>query len=339
MKVLIVRIGAMGDVIHALPAVAALRAARPEWKIDWVVDSRWAPLLVDDDGRGPVVSRVHLAETKLWTGSPLSPATLRSVLGLRRVLRAERYDLAVDMQGTLRSAVIGWMSGAKELVGYDDPREAMAARLYARRIVRRGAHVVEQGAALLGEAASVELAPATVELPREAWAESWASELVDGRRVCVLSAGAGWGAKRWPVERFGELARQLREMGFAVVVNAPREDDVVATAVIAASEGAAEMAVCNMSGLIALVRRAAVVVGGDSGPVHLAAALGVPVVALFGPTDPARNGPWGSGPVRVLRDASSVTSYKRNAETDAGLARISVDEVVEAVRALAGFPG
>jgi heptosyltransferase-1 len=96
------------------------------------------------------------------------------------------------------------------------------------------------------------------------------------------------------------------------------------------------MVVCNMSGLIALVRRAALVVGGDSGPVHLAAALGVPVVALFGPTDPARNGPWGSGSIRVLRDAASVTSYKRNAETDSGLARISVEEVLEVVREMSG---
>jgi heptosyltransferase-1 len=334
MKVLIVRVGAMGDVIHALPAVAALRVARPEWEIDWVVDSRWAPLLVDGDGRGPVVSRVHLAATKLWTGSPLSPATLRSVLKLRKVLRAERYDLVVDMQGTLRSAVIGWMSGAKELAGYGDPREAMAARLYGRRIVRRGAHVVEQGAALLGEAAGVELVPGAVELPREAEAESWAADLVDGRRVCVLSAGAGWGAKRWPVERFGALARELRAMGFAVLVNASHKDDALAAQVVAASGGVAEMVVCNIAELIALVRRAAVVVGGDSGPVHLAAALGVPVVALFGPTDPARNGPWGAGPVRVLRDAASVTSYKRSAETEAGLARIGVESVLAAVREL-----
>ena len=130
MKVLIVRVGAMGDVLHALPAVAALRRARPDWMIDWVVDPRWAPLLVDGEGKGPVVDRVHLAETKLWSKAPLSPATLRSVLRLRGELRKERYDLAVDMQGTLRSAVIGRMAGAKQFVGYGDPREALAARLY-----------------------------------------------------------------------------------------------------------------------------------------------------------------------------------------------------------------
>ncbi len=108
----------------------------------------------------------------------------------------------------------------------------------------------------------------------------------------------------------------------------------MANAVVAASEGAARRIVCNVAGLVALLRRTDLFVGGDTGPMHLAAALGVPVVALFGPTDPARNGPWGPGAMRVLRDATSITSYKRNAETEAGLARISVDEVIEAVRGL-----
>jgi heptosyltransferase-1 len=94
------------------------------------------------------------------------------------------------------------------------------------------------------------------------------------------------------------------------------------------------MVVCNVAGLIALMRKTSLLVGGDSGPTHLAAALGVPLVALYGPTDPARNGPWGSGPMRVLRGAGSVTSHKRVAEIDAGLARIAVDEVVDSLRSL-----
>jgi heptosyltransferase-1 len=126
-------------------------------------------------------------------------------------------------------------------------------------------------------------------------------------------------------------------LGLDVAVNAPRQDDAVANAVVAASEGAARLIVCNVAGLVALLRRTDVFIGGDTGPLHLAAALAVPVVALFGPTDPARNGPWGPGPMRVLRDAASVTSYKRTAETEAGLARISVDDVVAAVRALGLF--
>ena len=191
--------------------------------------------------------------------------------------------------------------------------------------------------ALLGEACGVELTLVPFALPRQDWAERWAeTEAVISRPLCLLGAGGGWGAKQWPVERYGALANQLRGLGLDVAVNASRQDDAVANAVVAASEGAARLIVCNVAGLVALLRRTDVFIGGDTGPLHLAAALAVPVVALFGPTNPARNGPWGPGPMRVLRDAASVTSYKRTAETEAGLARISVDDVVAAVRAL-GF--
>lgn len=327
---LIVRVGAMGDVLHALPAVAALRELRPEAEIGWVVDPRWAALLVDEHGAGPVVSRVHLAETKVWSRAPFSRETARSVGLLRRELREPGYEYAVDMQGTLRSAVIGRFARARQFAGYDDPREPAAKFLYGQRLQRRGVHVVEQGAALLGETLEVALEPVAAELPRTAWAEHWAEELVAGKRVCVLAASAGWGAKQWPVERYAELARALRERGFRVIANTPREDDALAGRLAELSRGAAEMVVCNVAGLIALLRRAAAVVGGDSGPVHLAAALGVPVVGLYGPTDPARNGPWGPGRVRVLRNETSVTSHKRVATVDPGLARIGVDEVLRA---------
>lgn len=334
MKMLIVRVGAMGDVLHALPAVTALRQARPDWRIDWVVDPRWAPLLVDGEGKGPVVNRLHLAETKRWSKAPLSTATLRSVLRLREELRKEQYDVAVDMQGTLRSAVIGRMTGAKQFAGYGDPREALAARLYRTTLQRSGKHVIEQGAALLGEACGVRLEVGSVELPHEEWADHWAEEVAGGRQTCLLVAGGGWAAKQWPAKRYGELAVELKGMGFEVVVNAPRKDDALAAAVVEASEGAARVVVCNVTGLIALMRRMALVVGGDSGPTHMAAALGIPLVALFGPTDPARNGPRGPGASVVLRDPASVTSYKHVAGVDPGLARISVEAVMEAVRAV-----
>ncbi len=333
MKILVIRVGAMGDVLHALPAVSALRAARPDWEIDWVVTPHWSPLLVDGTGKGPVVRRVHLAETKQWSKAPASPATLRSIFELRRALRSEHYDLAVDMQGTLRSAVIGRMSGSGQLVGYSDPRESMAAKFYKTKLERWGTHVIEQGAALLGEACGVALEPGGVELPHEEWADNWAEEVGD-RRTCLLTVSAGWRAKCWAVEKYGALAVALKAMGMDVVVNAPRKDDAGAAAVVEASRGAARVVVCNVSGLIALMRRMTVLVGGDSGPTHLAAALGVPLVALFGPTDPARNGPRGPGAKVVLRDPASVTSYKRANAEDAGLAKISVSAVLEAVHGL-----
>jgi heptosyltransferase-1 len=334
MRVLIVRTGAMGDVLHALPAVAALRAMQPEAQIDWVVDPRWQALLADSAGRGLIVNRVHLADTRLWTRSPYSPATLRSILALRRDLRAPRYELAVDLQGTLRSAILGRFTRAPLRTGFATPRELLATSFYTQQIARRGTHIVEQNAALLSAATGVALQPAAFSIPTEGWADNWAGELVGGRRVCLLAPSAGWPAKQWPVQHFGELAKALRERGCHVLVNSTRVGDVLGKAVADASDGAAEVTVCNVAGLIALIRRSALVIGGDSGPVHLAAALGVPVVALFGPTDPARNGPWGSGPIRILRDPASRTRYKRSSEPDGGLTRITPAEVLAALDGL-----
>ncbi len=342
---LVVRVGAMGDVLHALPAVTALRQAWPEAVVDWVVDPRWAPLLVDEAGRGPVVSRVHLAETRVWSRQPFSWATARSVLGLRAALDAGRYTRVVDVQGTLRSAVIGRMAGSGDLAGFADPREPAARLLYTRALERRGVHVVDQNAALLGEALGgalgvalgVALQPVPPALPVWQVAEDWADRAFGDfsvrDRIALLAPAAGWGAKQWPPERFATLARALDAMGFEVLVNAAGVRDPVGMKV---AEGAtrARLTTCDLAQLVALTRRAALVIGGDSGPVHLAAALGRPLVALFGPTDPARNGPWGPGPKRVLRDPGSVTSHKRVAETEAGLARLGVAEVVAAVEEL-----
>jgi heptosyltransferase-1 len=331
MRVLIVRVGAMGDVLHAVPAVAALRAARPEWEIEWAVDERWAPLLVNSEGRGPVVDRVVTAPVKAWGRSPLSAATIGSIRTLRRSLRERPYDLCVDMQGTIRSAVIGKLARAGRFAGYADPREAPARRLYGVRVERRGVHVVEQGRALLSEAAGVELVldAGREMLPKDAAAEAWAVGAVAGR-FCVMAPRAGWGAKQWPAEYFGALAEELAKAGIVTLVNAVDGQDEVAARVVAASGGAARAVPCGLAELTSLLRRAALFVGGDSGPTHLAAALGVPLVGLYGPTDPARNGPWGAGGCRLLRNESSTTSHKRVEEIDRGLARVSVGEVVEA---------
>lgn len=327
MRVLVVRVGAMGDVLHALPAVAALRRARPTWEIGWAVDRRWLPLL-EGDGRRPGANRLHVVPTKDWSARPVSLRTLEQIRSLRAELRGARYDMCVDMQGTIRSAVIGWMALTRQLVGYGHPREAAAVWLYGRRIERRGTHVVEQGCCLLGDALGVDLVPGAVELPVSGEAERWCDALLRGLgRICVLAPTAGWGAKMWPAERYGAVARELSERGYTVLVNASGADDAVANGVVEASGGAAVTVQSNVAEMVALLRRAALVIAGDTGPLHVAAALERPVLGLFGPTDPARNGPFGTR-ARVLRDASSVTDHTRTKGTEAGLLRIGVDDVV-----------
>ena len=311
---LIVRVGAMGDVLHGLPAVAALRARMPGCFIGWAVEPRWKALLGE-----PVVDKVHEVPTREWKRRPFSVATVREVLRLRREMRAEEYEVCVDLQGSVRSAVIGRMAGAKRFVGAERPRERQARILYGERVELRAEHVVGQGCELVGAGAGEELQAVRVELPRDEGAERWAEAVVeelrlppmsqnrdmghpDGAGFVLLVPGGGWGAKQWGAERYRELARGLAQAGYRVLVNGVAGGEEIAR------DGHARVLESSVAELVALTRRAALVIGGDTGPVHLAAALGRPVVALFGPTDPRRNGPYFPGAkVRVLRDAGSVT--------------------------------
>jgi len=349
LRILIVRIGAMGDVLHALPAVAALRKAHPEAFIGWALEPRWADLLQiagdpEDMSQGvrwqvkALVDRWYAVPASSWKRRPLAPSTLRDILGLRKVFQAERFDYCVDLQGALKSAGIGWLADAPVFAGYDQPRENLARRLYSRCIPAEGVHVVEQGAHLLGEVLGEELRPAAIPLPMQELAERWADETVGSQPFCLISPGGGWGAKLWPSERFGQVAAQLsRVAGIESIVNASPAGSALSEEVAAASFDHARVVPSSLSQLIALTRRAALVIGGDTGPVHLAAALERPVVAIFGPTDPARNGPWNTRS-RVLRDSTSVTSHKRVKRAEPGLLRIPVEDVTAAALELLGQP-
>ncbi len=336
---LVVRLGAMGDVLHAMPALAALRERLPQCHLGWVIEPRWAPLLrVDDDAvpgtpAMPLVDRVHVAHARGWARRPLMPATWHAMQTLRSELQAEHYDLAIDLQGAVRSALIGRASGAR-LVGEAAPRESAARWFFARRVKTHGVHVIEQAAEVVAAATALPINPMLPPLPVSEAAETTIAALLPSDcPLAVLHPGAGWGAKRWPASRYGAVAAALAAHGYAVAINcAPGEEALTAEA-LRSSGGTAVEARTDMAELIALTRRCSVTIGGDTGPLHLACALGKPVVGIFGPTDPARNGPYGV-PSRVLRHPASRRDHTRHSEPEAGLLRITVEEVVAAVLAL-----
>lgn len=345
LRILIVRVGAMGDVLHGMPAAAALRAACPEAFLGWAVEPRWSPLLSADRGasaRGPaqpLVDRVHPVETKAWSRKPFSLATLRSIRDLRRALRAERYDIAIDLQGSVRSAVIARLSGAPRVLGSEAPREWPARFLYTERVRVSSAHVIHHAAEIASAAIHTTLHPQPAPLPVDPVAERWCDALLerDERPLVFLAPTAGWGAKQWPLQKFAACALAMSQAGLRVLVNQAGPQDATAAALLRSTGGLAEAAECSIAQMIALLRRVSLVVAGDTGPLHLAAALHRPVVALFGPTDPVRNGPFGARSV-VLRSASSVTDHRRHAETEVGLASIPVEDVLEAAAGLLDRP-
>ncbi len=279
----------------------------------------------------PLVDRIHSVPTRTWKQRPFAAQTLHEVKALRREFLEERYDLCVDMQSAIRSAVIGRISGAPKLAGPSVPHEKPANWLYGRSIPTPAVHVVDQGFELLSAAIGEPLNPAEVLLPVDDDAECWRDSLLartmgSNGGYAIVAPSAGWGAKQWPAERYGAVAIELARAGYTPIINATSSDDSLANAVATASEGTATVVPCTVSQLISLTRQASLVIAGDTGPLHLAAALERPVVALFGPTDPARNGPYGTR-ARVLRHPSSRRDHSRHPDTEEGLLQITTDEV------------
>jgi heptosyltransferase I len=343
-RLLIVRLSAMGDIIHTLPAAQALRDVFPNATIGWLIEERWAELLCTPGTslRGPrspqrpLVDWVHTVDLRGWRNSLLSLHTAERIARAWNDVRSSRYDVALDLQGAIRSAVLARWSGAPVIFGAAQPRETPASLFYTRPVIVRETHVVEQNLSIVESFVERKLSVPSVDLPCDDAAESRVTQRLREasiRDFAILNPGAGWGAKRWPAERYGLVARALAAEGLQSIVNHGPGEESLAREVGTASGGAARAFQCSISELIALTRRASLFIGGDTGPMHLAAALKTPVVAIFGPTDPARNGPYGTRSI-VLRNPESSTSHARVSQPDQAMLEITVDAVANAAGAL-----
>lgn len=315
-KVLIVRLGAIGDVTNALVVARGLERARPDVTLGWAVHDLALPLVSGH----PSVDRVHL-----WRRGS-GPGGWRALV---RELRAERYELAIDLQRLQKSALLARASGAPRVLGYDRGRTKEASWLWTRERLAPGdpgKHMVEQYLDVLRHLGVADPAPERL-LPADPAAEAWAEELVGGlaRAPLVLALGASKPPNRWAPERFTALVEALLAEGRAPLVLAGGPEDRTHFAptveALTGREGVLDLVGrSSLAQLVALLRRARRFVGCDSGPMHLAAALDVPVVALFGPADPRRTGPFGANHVVVRGPDRSMGS-------------VSVEAVLEAVRA------
>jgi heptosyltransferase-1 len=308
-RILIVRLGAMGDIIHTLPAAASLRASFPNARITWVLEPRWMPLLEEN----PSLDRVVAFRSDR-----------RGLIASLRELRSEPYDLAVDFQGLIKSAVVARLAHAKRLVGFRRgiAREGPATLFYSEKADSRSAHTVDMRLDLAAAAGASTLVR-TFPLP-----EGRPEGNLPAGEFVLASPLAGWRSKQWPIEHYRELSTRLRrDLGIPLVLNGPPAAQVELGAVPDAIPH-----VSGISGLIYATRRAAAVIGVDSGPLHIAAALHKPGVAIFGPTDPVRNGPYCDS-LQLLRAPDAVTTYKRGATPDASMRQVRPDLVFDALKA------
>jgi heptosyltransferase-1 len=322
-KALIVRLSAMGDIVHTVPMAVALRRARPEWGIDWLVDRRHLGVL---DLFAVADEAIAIDPAGAW----------RHTVAVVGRLRETAYDVVIDAQGLLKSAVLARFAGGTRTIGFarEALREPAAVRFYTETVAPLGAdHVARQNLHLLS---ALGIHDTRIETPARAVASEVADDVqqATGPRYGVLNPGAGWPNKQWPPEKFGEVAAAIQKShGLPWVVVWGPGEEALARRVEESSAGAAMLAPpTELADLMALVQRAAIVVAGDTGPVHLAAAAGTPVVGLYGPTSSARNGPWSPADICVSRFDRCGCHHKRRCTAPAWcLDTIAVDEVISAV--------
>jgi heptosyltransferase-1 len=313
--ILIIRFSAMGDILSTLPAAASLRKSFPGHRIVWTVAPKWLPLLEGNPDVDEIV--------------PFHRNGLPNLLASLNRLRAVKPEIAIDFQTLIYTAAIGRLARPHVFYGWASgfSREFLAGYLYSRRIRYRSEHVVDQNLELAAAAGATEIV-------REFRIPAGSPEGVLPLGSFVLASPfAGWAAKEWPLARYESLGAALHREHLTLVLNVPerRRQEVESLANVRAH-------VSSLPGLIDATRKATAVLGLDSGPIHLAAALGKPGVALYGPTDPARNGPYG-GTVRVIRTPAARTSHKRRKQVDPSMKTITVDQVHEALRAVLNTAG
>ncbi len=327
MRVLLVRLSAIGDVIHGLPVLCALREAQPDAFLAWVVEARAATLLKDH----PALDELIVIE-RGWLQRPWQ------VWQLRRRLRQVRPDVAIDLQGLARSAIAARLSGAPRRIGFGCEKGRELSPWLNNELVHSSRqHIIECNLELLRPLV-IENPPVRFNVPEKPedalWAEEWiAAQGLLLRGFAIVNPGAGWPSKRWPPERYAAVAAQLGErFGLpSVVVWAGPEEHTWAEQIIGLSEGHAQLAPStSLLQLAALCRRGRMFIGSDTGPLHLAAAVGTPCVGLYGPMPAERNGPYGPQHIAIQKGTFVGTSrQRRSAPADLMLA-IEVEDVLTA---------
>jgi heptosyltransferase-1 len=338
MRILIVKLGSIGDIVHTLPALAAIRQALPQAEISWVVERRASEILRDN----PLLDRLIEVDTKALRRGLVSGETLRAPRQQLRQLRASTFDLALDFQGLLKSASIARLSGARRIFGFsrDSLREPASRVLLSKSIaISKNLHVIRKNLALAGGALGISISddPADLEFPIATNSAHQAEALnvvTAGSDFAILNPGGGWPTKLWSAERFGRLADELwSHYGLhSLVTHGPGEAELAETVLQSSQSGKARAVNVSLKGFYELAKRAQVYVGGDTGPTHLAIAAGAPIVGLFGPTEWWRNGSLRAADICVERvDIDCRTDCHRRACSKWICMDIEVERVFQAV--------
>jgi len=337
MNILIIKPSSLGDVVQALPVLKVLHERYPGAHIDWLVNEEIADILSGN----PYLRTVHLWDRTSWRKPRLLPAAIRRTARLLRRLRRERYDLVLDLQGLLRSSLMARLSGGRQIVGFADARE-LAPLFYHRKVRAPVAamHSVERYILAAGGNPSAE--PKQFPIVFSARKKQSAERLLTqakrdtARSLVVFVVGARWATKQWPPENFAALAEKLVASDGAQVALVGSRSEAPLACRIASTCGCAMMdfsGKTTLKQLAYLFQGAKVVVGNDSGPIHIAAAVSAPVVALYGPTSPTRTGPYGEQHTVLTTSLPCSPCFRRTCDQGTScMTDISVESVYRACK-------
>lgn len=324
-KILVIKPSSLGDIVHSLPFLNVLRDRFPRSEIHWIIAKGFEGLLEDH----PMISRLLVINKDEWKKIKNVKDTISELRSLFKSLKKEKFDIVADLQGLLRSGVLTAATGASVRVGFKEAREGSSI-FYTHRVEGgKDIHAVDRYlkiAKFLG----CDIADVRFPLPLS-FDSSRLERYLPDREYAVLVPGARWKTKKWPPERFGELASRL-PMKFLVVGG--KSDTDISNRVVNSSKGNAISIAgkTNIKELIEIMRKAKFVVSNDSGPMHIAAALGVPVFAIFGPTNPLRTGPYGKGHIIIRKGVECSPCYKRSCRDIKCMEMIGVKEVADIIR-------
>ncbi|HWM91841.1 MAG TPA: lipopolysaccharide heptosyltransferase I [Thermoanaerobaculia bacterium] len=328
MRILLIRTSALGDVVHCLPVLTALRRHLPEAKIGWVVEGAMAPVLAGH----PDLDELLVVRLRAWRKKPFSPETRRELAAFRDALDRFAPDVTLDLMGNHKAGVLSALTLCDRRIGPARAwrREPSSAFWISEPVEIRGTHAVDRALSLLD---ALGIPPEPADFGGEKIFRPEPDQLPGGlpeEPYVLIHPGAGWANKRYPPERWGEVARRLREsIGLPAWVPVAPGEEGLAAEIAATSGRAARTVPADLPTLAALLRRARLVMGGDSGPTHLAHALGTPVLMLMGPTDPERHGPYGAPERAMWKLLPCSFCYRRFDETKACLLEIPADRVAE----------
>lgn len=329
-KILIVKPSSLGDVVHSLPFLNALSRRFPDAKIDWVIARGLEDIL---EGH-PMIHRLWVIDKDTWKSIRNARNTIREVTLLFRQLKSQAYDVVVDLQGLLRSGLITRATGSPVRIGFREAREG-STMFYTHRVAGgKAIHAVDRYLKI-AEHLGCSLSEVCFPFPPLENASSLtlhSPTFTADDTFAVLVPGARWRTKRWPPEKFAQVASLLP---IRTLIIGSRSDQSIAETIVSFSRGKATSlaGMTNLKELIGIMKKARFVLSNDSGPMHIAAALGVPVVALFGPTDPQRTGPYGQGHVVVRAETSCAPCFRRTCADMACMEKIMPEDVLEIIAA------